>query len=348
MNAKIEAPLHVAWEITRRCNANCVHCSSSSGPDLQDPNEFPTAAALQIIDQLADAGVRVLAFSGGEPLLRPDLATLIEHAVERGLTTNVCTNGALVDDGMARRLKEAGLHSITVSLDGSCAETHDRLRHYPGLFDLAVAAIRTLVEHRHRVGVSFTPTLANYQEAADVVHLACFLGADSVCLSQYIPAGRGARDLMLDPARLGKVARDVLRLQADYARRLRVHCHDCHVALLLPPEQQQAYKGCGAGIATAGIRSDGSVTPCIFMPNQAGNLHQTPFREIWENAPILLDIRDRGQLKDGNCGSCKLKLVCGGCRAAAMAIHSNPMAGDPSCWMFPERADLPEPQLAAV
>jgi MoaA/NifB/PqqE/SkfB family radical SAM enzyme len=251
MNAMIEAPLHVAWEITIRCMADCVHCSSSSGPGLADPRECSTAEALQIIDQLAEAGVRVLAFSGGEPLGRSDVVRLIERAVERGLTTNVCTNGALVDDRLARRLKEAGLHSITVSLDGARAPTHDTLRRYPGLFELAVAAIRTLVKHDHRVGVSFTPTLANYQEAAEVVHLASSLGTDSVCLSQYIPTGRGARDLMLAPVLLGNVARDVLKLQADYARRLRVHCHDCHVALLLPEERQQAYKGCGAGAATS-------------------------------------------------------------------------------------------------
>jgi radical SAM protein with 4Fe4S-binding SPASM domain len=305
---------------------------------LQAP-EPSTSEALHIIDQLADAGVRVLAFSGGEPPLRPDLPSLIQHAVARGFTTNICTNGSMVDDQMALRLKAVGLHSVTVSLDGACAEIHDHLREYPGLFDLAVAAIRTLVKHSHRVGVSFTPTVANYQEAVEVVHLAHALGTDSVCLSQYIPTGRGPRDLMLSPSLLGNVARDVLKLQGDYARRMRVHFHDCHVALLLPPEEQQAYKGCGAGVATAGIRADGSVTPCIFMPNQAGNLRDLTFCEIWDHAPTLLALRDRAQLTEGNCGSCRFKLVCGGCRAAAMAIHGNPMAGDPSCWMFPEPSE---------
>jgi radical SAM protein with 4Fe4S-binding SPASM domain len=336
MKANTESPLHVAWEITTRCNAQCLHCSSNSGPEANDSQELSTSDALQIIDQLADAGVRVLAFSGGEPLLRADLVDLIRHAVERGLTTNVCTNGALVDDPMALRLKQAGLNSITVSLDGAHSETHDTLRRYPGLFDLAVAAIRTLIQHHHRVGISFTPSLLNYQEASVVVHLAQLLGAESVCLSQYIPTGRGTRGLMLSPALLGNLARDVLKLQVDYAKRLRIHCHDCHVALLLPSEQREAYKGCGAGTATAAIRADGTVTPCIFMPNRAGNLQTATFREIWDHAPALVALRDREQLAEGNCGSCRYKLVCGGCRAAAMAIHGNPMAGDPSCWMFPE------------
>jgi radical SAM protein with 4Fe4S-binding SPASM domain len=338
MKAMTEPPLHVAWEITRRCNAHCVHCSSSAGPEVQALQEYSTADALQLIDQLAEAGVRVLAFSGGEPLLRADLPALIRYAAQRGLTTNVCTNGSLLDDAMALRLKEAGLNSVTVSLDGACAETHDNLRQYPGLFDLAVNAIRTLVKQGHRVGISFTPTISNYQQAAQVVQLAHSLGTDSVCLSQYIPTGRGTRNLMLAPAQLGDLAHDVLELRARYARRMQVHCHDCHVALLLPPEEQKDYKGCGAGTATAGICADGTVTPCVFMPNGVGNLRSASFREIWENSPLLHSMRDRDQLQAGNCGACRFKLICGGCRAAAMAIHGDPMHGDPSCWMFPETA----------
>jgi MoaA/NifB/PqqE/SkfB family radical SAM enzyme len=94
MKAMTEPPLHVAWEITRRCNAHCVHCSANAGPDLEAPPEFSSGDALQLIDQLAEAGVRVLAFSGGEPLLRADLLDLIRYAAQRGLTTNVCTNGS--------------------------------------------------------------------------------------------------------------------------------------------------------------------------------------------------------------------------------------------------------------
>jgi radical SAM protein with 4Fe4S-binding SPASM domain len=343
MNSKVEAPIHVAWEITRRCNSQCAHCSSNSGPELDDAGEVSTAEAVGIINQLADANVRVLAFSGGEPLLRPDLLSLIAHANNRGLVTNICTNGALVDDGMARQLKEAGLKSVTVSLDGACAQTHDNMRRYPGLFDLTVKAIRALVGQHHRVGISFTPTVSNYQEAFQVAELAYSLGTDSICVSQYIPTGRGGRDLMLSSAILGNLSREILRLRTNYARRLSVHCHDCHVALLLPSEERDGYKGCGAGTATAGIRANQTVTPCIFMPNVAGDLHTDSFREIWDNSPELLTLRDRAQLTSGNCGSCRFKLVCGGCRAAAMAIHGNPLAGDPSCWMFPEPTSLADP-----
>jgi MoaA/NifB/PqqE/SkfB family radical SAM enzyme len=101
------------------------------------------------------------------------------------------------------QLKEAGLKSVTVSLDGACSETHDRMRQYPGLFNLAVNAIRALVSYHHRVGISFTPTLLNYHETFEVAELAYSLGTDSICVSQYIPTGRGGRDLMLSPTVLG-------------------------------------------------------------------------------------------------------------------------------------------------
>src|SRR5829696_4701174 len=91
-----KAPLYAAWEITHRCNARCLHCYSDSGPDAGCQEELSTAEALQVIDQLADAGLLVLAFSGGEPMMRPDWRELVRHAVRRGLSVNIGTNGSAV------------------------------------------------------------------------------------------------------------------------------------------------------------------------------------------------------------------------------------------------------------
>ncbi len=327
------APLYIAWEVTLRCNANCLHCYSESGPGVRDPSELTTEKALEMIDQLADAGLLILAFSGGEPLLRRDIFTLIGRAVERGLVVNLATNGAIINDRMAVRLREAGVRSITVSLDGASAATHDRIRQSRGLFRRTVRAIETLVRNDHRVVVSFTPMLLNYREGPDVVRLAHELGASAVNMSEYVPAGRGTHDLALPPETLRDVVRQWIDMRRDYAGRMQIIWHDCRVALLVPPEERDRYSGCGAGKLTARIRVDGTLTPCVFLPNAAGNLTETPFREIWSTSPLLEAIRTRADLTSGNCGSCDYKQICGGCRAVSMSYHGDPLKGDCSCWL---------------
>ena len=332
---RFDAPLYIAWEVTLLCNARCIHCYSESGPGVRHPGQLSTEEGLRLIDDLADAGLLVLAFSGGEPLIRPDIFTLIDRAVERGLVVNVATNGAIVRDRVARRIKEAGVRSVTVSLDGASAETHDGIRQFPGLFARSVRAVETLAQHGLRVVVSFTPTRLNYQEGPEVVRLAHELGAQAVNMSEYVPAGRGTIDLALPPPVLHEVLQQWIAMRRDYAGRMRIIWHDCRAALLVPPEERDLYTGCGAGKLTARIRVDGTLTPCVFLPNPAGNLRTTRFHDVWSRSPLLRRIRNRGLIEGGNCGSCELKHVCGGCRAVSMAHYGNPMRGDPSCWIKP-------------
>lgn len=338
------APLYIAWEVSLRCNARCIHCYSNSGPGVRHPLELNTAEALSVIDQLADAGLLILAFSGGEPLLRRDIFELIGHAVDHGLIVNIATNGAIITDGLAIRLRESGVRSITVSLDGAVASTHDNFRQFPGLFERTVNAIRILARHEHRVVVSFTPTSRNHAEGRAVVELAYALGASAVNMSEYVPAGRGTTDLCLDPKTLQSVIQDWIAMRREYAGRMQIIWHDCRVALLVPPEERDRYSGCGAGKLTARICVDGTLTPCVFLPNPAGNLRRERFSDIWEHSPLLHAIRDRSNLREGNCASCAFKFICGGCRAVSMANYGDPLCGDPSCWISPDVA----PQSAAT
>jgi len=276
----------------------------------------------------------VLAFSGGEPLLRHDIFDLIERAVSRDLVVNIASNGALINHRMAKRLKQSGVRSVTISLDGATAELHDSIRRFPGLFEKCVAAIRTLSENGLNVVVSFTPMRLNYQDGPAVVELAVRLGAYGVNMSQYVPAGRGTVDLALDPPVLRDVIQQWIEMRRAYLGRVKIIWHDCRVSLLVPPEEQDRYSGCGAGKLTARLRVDGTLTPCVFLPNAAGNVCEEPFTDIWEHSPLLHGFRNRSGILDGNCGRCEHKLVCGGCRAVSMAHYGDPMKGDPSCWIY--------------
>jgi AdoMet-dependent heme synthase len=340
---EFRSPLYIAWEVTRLCNARCLQCYSSSGPGVRDPNELTTEQALRIIDDLAESGLVVLAFSGGEPLLRRDIFQLIERATRGGLVVHIATNGFIINESLARRIKDSGVRGVTVSVDGADAATHDHMRQRRGLFERTIKAIQTLVSHDVRVVVSFTPTRINHHHGPAVVRLSHELGAEAVNMSEYVPAGRGTLDLALPPDQLRGVVQQWIDMRREYLGRIRIIWHDCRVALLVPPEERDLYSGCGAGRLTARLCVDGTLTPCVFLPNVAGDLRVTPFREVWERSALLRAIRDRSALHDGNCARCDWKSICGGCRAVSMATYGDVMRGDPSCWIVREDAPLISP-----
>lgn len=331
-----KAPLYIAWEVTLTCNAKCLHCYSSSGAKIKDPNELSTKQALTLIDQLADAGLLILAFSGGEPLIRKDIHTLVKRAVSNNLVVNIASNGSLINEKEVYKLKEEGVRSVTISLDAANSKLHDEFRNYTGLFDKAINAIKLLVKHQVRVVVSFTPTKLNYKEGPKVVKLAYELGASAVNMSEFVPAGRGTINMSLSPDLLHEVVLNWIEMRKTYKDKIQIIWHDCRVALLVPPEDQDKYSGCGAGKLTARITSDGILTPCVFLSSQAGDLKEESFSSIWNNSSLLSSIRNR-ELLEGNCLSCEHKNTCGGCRAVSMAHYGTPLKGDPSCWIIPEK-----------
>jgi len=291
-------------------------------------------SALNVIDQLADAGVLVLAFSGGEPLMHRYWQKLVSHAVDRGLCVNVGSNGSCINDSNALILKELGVKSVTISLDSHLAATHDHFRQLNGLYDHALAAIARLVRVGVRVVVGFTPTRLNWQDGRSVIELAHQLGADAVNLSEYVPAGRGTLSMALSPDELHQVLQDWVQARNDYMGRMEIMWHDCRVGLLVTEDDKRKYLGCGAGRLIARILPDGTVTPCVFLSTSIGNIPADGFRSIWERSILLQQFRDRSGHVSGNCGSCEHLNSCGGCRAVAFAYSDgNPLAGDPHCWI---------------
>lgn len=329
-----KAPLYIAWEITHRCNAKCLHCYSNSSPEATRCQDLSTEEAISVIDQLADAGLLVLAFSGGEPMLRHDWRELVGHAVGRGLSVNIGTNGSCVTERVADDLKSLGVKSVTVSLDSHKREVHDYFRQFDGLYELALKAIRRLAERKIRVVVGFTPTRINWMDGRGVIELAHSLKADAVNLSEYVPAGRGTCELALTPEELREVLLEWIQLRKSYTTRLELMWHDCRVGMLVPEDEKRNYVGCGAGRLVGRICPDGTVTPCVFLPTPIGSFRQQTFQEMWSNSHLLWQFRERMGQVSGNCGSCEYLQTCGGCRAVAYAYSGgDPLAGDPHCWV---------------
>ncbi len=332
-----KAPLYIAWEITHLCNAKCYHCYSNSSPEADCSHDLSTEEALSVIDQLTDIGLLILAFSGGEPMLRRDWKILVEHAVKRGLAVNIGTNGSTVTEESADFIKQIGVKSVTVSLDSHKSKIHDNFRQCRGLYECAINAIRLLVERKIRVVVGFTPTQLNWKNGTHVIKLAYKLGADAVNLSEYVPAGRGSIGLALRPKKLRNLLVKWIHLRERYHNKIDIIWHDCRVGLLVPKKDQRKYVGCGAGRLLARIYPNGNVTPCVFLPIPIGSFRHETFREMWNNSRVLKQFRDRNGQISGNCGDCEYLMSCGGCRAVAYAYSGgNPFAGDSHCWVKKE------------
>src|SRR5271157_182196 len=187
---KIYAPILVVWDCTHACNLMCKHCYQDAQKKL--PDELSTEEAKRMIDQLASAGVIVLAFSGGEPLMRKDFFEIAEYADGKGLYLSLATNGTLITGEIAKKLKESGIEYVEISLDGKDASTHDGFRGVQGMFERSVEGIKSCVAQGLYTCIATTPTKQNIRDIPRIYELACELKAARLVLFNFIPTGRGA------------------------------------------------------------------------------------------------------------------------------------------------------------
>ena len=194
-------PRLIFWEVTKGCNLRCIHCRATA-TELSSPTDLPTARAIEIIKQIADFGNPILVLSGGEPLYRHDIFDLARFATDRGLRVALATNGTLVTKQVAKRVVEAGIKRVSISLDGADSLTHDTFRGIPGAFDAAVYGMKNLQEVGMSVQINMTIAKHNAKQLPAVLDLSRRLGADALHTFLLVPVGCGvdiAAEQMVSP-----------------------------------------------------------------------------------------------------------------------------------------------------
>lgn len=349
----------VAWESTSACNLACVHCRASAQP-APGSDELATGEVLGLIDELADMGRCIFIISGGEPLLRPDLYEIAAHGTARGLRVAVSPNGTLVTGEVVRRLKEAGVQRISVSIDGSTAGRHDAIRGVRGAFDAAMAGLAACRE----AGLGFQlNTTVMRQTAGDLAatrELAVRLGAEAWHVFMLVPTGRGQIDDEVSPTEYEAILHQIYRLAQGSPIPIRVTCGP-HFQRVAAQERRKAgaapnlvagrpgggggldhtTRGCLAGNGYCFVSARGDVMPCGYFPVSAGNLRERSFGELYLEAALFRALRDVERL-EGKCGACEFKRVCGGCRARALSLTGNYLAEEPYCVYEPRRYTVAE------
>jgi len=311
-----------------------VHCYQDADTlEASTANELNTSEAKTLIDQITEAGFKVMIFSGGEPLLREDIFELVAYASSKGLRPVFGTNGMLITREVAEKLKAAGAAAMGISLDSLDAGRHNEFRGDPEAHRLALEGM----ENCKAVGLPYqihtTIVDWNKDEVLDIIDFAVENGAIAHQPFFLIPVGRGeyiaetSIEVLENEELLGKI----MKKSTEVPIAVKPTCAPQFVRIAEQLGIETRYsRGCLAGLTYCIINPDGIVQPCAYMKQEAGNVREQSFDEIWATSPIFETLRTEAYADP--CGSCDYKKGCGGCRARAAYYHDGDfMTADEYC-----------------
>jgi radical SAM protein len=359
------APILAFWETTKACRLACRHCRATAMPRPM-PGQLSTEDGLRLIHDLTSFQTRalILVLTGGDPLMRPDIFELAAEARHLGLPVALSPAVTpLLNEANMQRILDLGIRSISISLDGACARTHEGVRQVDNHFQQTRDALSLLVRMGFKVQVNTTVMRENVEELPEIAELLSEVGVHIWEVFFLIPVGRGAAvhvispeegedvsHFLFDVSRYGMVVRTV---EAPFFRRVSAWRREA--GLDVDPAERfhlgPLYRRLSADLRarlgdprgtsfaqTAGTRDgkgivfvshDGEVWPAGFLPVPLGNVREKSIVDIYRNHPLLKAIR-AGEFH-GRCGRCEYRDLCGGSRARAFAIHHDPLAEDPAC-----------------
>lgn len=348
----------VVWNITRRCNLKCVHCYAHA-KNIAFDNELSFGEGKILLDDLAEFGVPVMLFSGGEPLVRKDLPELAAYAVKKGMRAVISTNGTLITPQVAQTLKDIGLSYVGISLDGM-EEINDRFRGVEGAFRLALKGIENCKKAGIKVGLRFTINKSNAGQIPEIFKLLEDMDIPRVCFYHLVYSGRGSKLVKEDLSH--EESRKTVDLIMDLTKQLHDrnnpkevltvdnHADGPYLYLrLLKENPERARKvlellkmneGNSSGIGIGCVSWDGEVYADQFWRHYSfGNVRNRPFSEIWSDTsdPLMKKLKEKKRHAKGRCTACRWLDICAGnFRVRSETITGDIWAPDPACYLTDE------------
>jgi len=343
-----KAPILVYWESTIACDLACTHCRAEA-ISTANPLQLTTDEVKSFFREIRTFGERRaphLVITGGDPLQRADLFELIGYARELGITVSVtpAASPRLTREVM-RQLKDSGVESLALSLDGSDAAGHDSRRGVPGTFKRTIDAIRNAGEVGLPLQINTTVTQATLEDLPEIYELLCGLTIERWALFFLISTGRGQNLAEVSPGQSERLLNWVCDLidspetpfavkstEAPHLRRIlyqRLHARGGTDEQFM---QSSLARGLGIrdGNGILFVSHLGQVFPSGFLPIEAGNIRNESILDIYRNKEPFVSLRKVDELK-GKCGRCAYRLMCGGARSRAFASTGDPMESDQLC-----------------
>lgn len=327
-------PITCVWEVTMGCNMRCGHCGSSCLEPL--PDELSTEEALKVCDQLSEIGLKWITLSGGEPLTRKDTPLLIERLTKKGVSVNIITNGWLLEEKMAESLKQSGISTVAISIDGT-EKIHDKIRR-KGAFAHARDAFATLKRLGVNTGAVTTITKQNIGILGELKESLIEMGVKTWQVQIGLPMGnlKERPDWLIEPAQV----KDIIDFCYSVAKegRIKIYPADC-IGYFTKQEQEikkisfgteyiSPWDGCNAGIRGFGILQNGDILGCTSIRDKKfieGNLKERTLRDIWEDKKAFLWRRGlKKEMLGGDCKICRYGEKClGGCTNTRLTMNSD-------------------------
>ncbi len=343
------APMLVYWEMTLSCGLACRHCRAEAMPD-RAPDELTTDEGLRLLDAITGFGRPYphVVFTGGDPLRRADLETLVEAATARGIGASLAPAATPeMTFERLRSLQAAGVQTMSLSLDGSTAERHDSFRGVPGTFDVTLRA----AEWMRELGIPLqVNTLVTDETLADLpaIHdLMTRIGIIRWSLFFLISVGRGTGLREIEPGQSEKLNHWLYDLsktspfaikttEATHYRRVavrRMQAEGLDEAAIAATSVGRGF-GVRDGNGIMFVANNGFVFPSGFLPLPTGNVRTDDIVNLYREHPVFTALRDPSQFK-GRCGRCEYSRICGGSRARAFAWTGDVLEADPLCPFVP-------------
>jgi radical SAM protein with 4Fe4S-binding SPASM domain len=334
---KLNIPLSVQLDLTYRCNERCVHCYL----DHDDHGEMTTAEIKDLLDQMADAGVFYLTISGGEILMRRDFFEILEHARLRTFCIKLKTNGVLIREMEAARLRELGVESVQISIYSHRPEVHDAITKMPGSLRQSIDAVRFLRQQGLLVTMANVLMTGNAADYKQVRLLAQELDAKFIIDPTVTPMMDGDRSVLklnVDQDALREVFRN-----EELVGNVEEFC--------APPAavDQDALDSlpCSAGHTACYVSPYGDVYPCVQFPMPSGNVRQTKFVDIWRDSPQLKEVRTITLRDMPSCSQCSHGATCTRCPGLAYLEGNMRGPSTQDCEKSYARTGIPSENLKA-
>jgi len=331
------APLSIAWNFTYSCNMNCEHCYSRTEQGKELTNEEQE----YVTKQLIKAKILHINFGGGEPLIRPSFFFIAQLAKKFGIGISLSSNGWLIDNRVAKSLASIKVDVVSISIDSTNPEKHDKFRNCSGSFNRAIEAIKLLKQQGLKVKIFSVLSKINYKEVKELIKLAETLEVDELLFKNYKPAGKGLINVDrydLTPQEWEKVYKKLIKFQRHSKVNIGLGAEPLLHLLSESPsendENQSLIRGAPCGKLSLCIKPNGDITPCAYVNLVLGNMLKDDLLYIWQNSPILYQLRNKKPT--GKCTKCPNFEWCqGGCFAAAYNTSGCIDAPDPHCWWQP-------------